>query len=63
MINGVVNVLEFASLFFGLTVALFSILKPQIKNGVYSLFVLLPLAIIMSVFFSHAEAKEDRLKD
>lgn len=63
MIGAVVTVFEFALLFFATTQALFSILTPKAKSGLYSLFVLLPLAIILPVFFGRVDAKEDGLDD
>ena len=63
MIGAVVTFIEFALLFFATTRALFSIVKPQVQSGMYSLFVLLPLSILLPVFFSKVDAKEVDLDD
>lgn len=59
MIAAAVTFLEFSILLFATTKALFSIVNPKIKSGLYSLCIILPLSILLPAFFSRVEAVEE----
>ena len=64
MINTAVTFIEFTILLFATTRALFSIINPKIQHGLYSLFILVPLSILLPAFFNRVDAaKEDTLDD